>query len=197
MELFLVGELPLGPIQPSSPFKAGSHYTANLRQPAIDSCELEKFPILCSNLQQASPLWHLQQPVTSVNKPLLMSSMTISQWLGRSRQNSDLPQRNARWGQMMRPKRDVGLVRLPPKFNASISFCSAKRWLVVVILTLLLGRCDWLPWLKDQHKALSPSSLPLSLSLSIYFLLQGIACLRGERGVGVRASVGIPLKCVC
>ena len=33
------------------PFKAGSHYAANQLRPAIYSCEMENFPIFCSDLR--------------------------------------------------------------------------------------------------------------------------------------------------
>ena len=35
-------------------FKTVSHYTANLLQPAIDGCQLEKFPIFCSDLHRVT-----------------------------------------------------------------------------------------------------------------------------------------------
>ena len=55
-------------------FKAGSHFTANLLPPAIDSCKIENFPIFRSDLQRPSPLRQSQGPATSVNEPL-------EQWL--------------------------------------------------------------------------------------------------------------------
>ena len=49
--------------------KAGSQYTANMLQPVIDCCQIEIFPIFCSDLHQPSPLRQLHRPATSVNEP--------------------------------------------------------------------------------------------------------------------------------
>ena len=52
---------------------AGSHYTTNLLQPAIDSYQMDNFPIFWSNLQRPIPLWQLQRPETCVNEPLVFA----------------------------------------------------------------------------------------------------------------------------
>ena len=49
-------------------FKAGSHFTANLLQPAIDGCVIENFPIFRSNLRRPRPLRQSHRPATSIQK---------------------------------------------------------------------------------------------------------------------------------
>ena len=48
--------------------KAGSHYTANLLQPAIDICVAHNWKIFQLFATQPSPLQQLQLPATSVNE---------------------------------------------------------------------------------------------------------------------------------
>ena len=57
--------------------KAGSQYTANMLQPVIDCCQIEIFPIFCSDLHQPSPLRQLHRPATSVNEPYCTSELFI------------------------------------------------------------------------------------------------------------------------
>ena len=55
--------------------KAGSHYAANLLQPLIDSCELQKFPFFCSDLHQ------LQRPATLVKVKNVKQCCSLDVWI--------------------------------------------------------------------------------------------------------------------